>query len=282
MKAYLAGVAMAGGALMGAVAHAQPAANDWSGAYVGVNGGWNWAKVRSSSDVTVNQLSGVNAGAGPVSVPSTTFPGNANRTSRNRFIGGGQVGFNVQSGPLVWGLEADLDGVNSGRSQAADVYRLGATGVTTDGTATVQSVMEPKWMASVRGRVGAGVGPALLYGTGGVAFVNFRDRGSYTYAPTTTAGVAAANPGVSYGPYSNFASSGHTRTGWTVGAGAEMMAATNLVLGVEYRHTEVGRHMDDFSTAAANSVGEVRRSRFRDDAVFARASLKFSGLGGIF
>ena len=95
--------------LAGLGAHAQPAPGvaDWSGLYVGLNGGYNWDNSRDRGTVTVNQLSGVNNGGGVVTVPSTSFPAARFHTNNDGFMGGGQVGFNAQSGPIVFGVEGD-------------------------------------------------------------------------------------------------------------------------------------------------------------------------------
>ena len=60
----------------------------WSGFYAGVNAGWGWAK----ADATVLGVSG-----------SSNLDG---------AIGGAQVGYNWQSGAMVFGAEADLQASN--------------------------------------------------------------------------------------------------------------------------------------------------------------------------
>ena len=284
MSKSLAILAVSGGlSLLGVSAQAQPSdAVDWSGGYVGLNGGWNEERTTAGpSSITVNQLSGVNAGAGPVSVPPITFTSTRRRLSHDGFMGGGQVGFNGQMSGFVFGAEGDFDGM-SGRSRAFDLYTLPATSLTSGSTVAVQRFADPNWTATLRGRAGYGINRALIYATGGVAWVNMRDRAFYTYAPTVTGAVTTANPGVAFGPFNTSGARENTRTGWTVGGGVELMTARNFTVGVEYRHTEVDDWNDNFQTGAPNGVSDLARMRYRDDAVLAKVNLKFSAFGHMF
>jgi outer membrane immunogenic protein len=255
---------------------------DWSGPYIGLNGGYNWANTRPhSSTATVNQLTGVDAGAGAVTVPSTSFPSGGPNVRGSGFMGGGQVGFNVQGGPLVWGVEGDFDGV-SARKSGASVYTLPATGLTTGGAVVVRRSTDPHWMSTIRGRAGLAMDRMLIYGTGGVAFADLHDRADYTYTPAVTGAVTAANPGVTYGPYVSSGGRSGVRTGWTAGGGVEFLASRNMTIGAEYRHTEIGGSSRSFGSIGANGVSETGRLGFSDDAVLARINFKFSGLGHLF
>jgi len=70
------------------------------------------------------------------------------------FGGGAYAGYNFQTGPIVYGIEADV-GYN------------GQDGETHEGFDA-----EGGWKGSVRGRVGYDLNPFLIYGTAGVAFQN--------------------------------------------------------------------------------------------------------------
>src|SRR4051794_32166345 len=61
------------------------AAYNWTGFYVGINGGWGW-------------------GTGSLSGPPPT--GDMDGSGG---LVGGTVGYNWQNGQIVWGVEADID-----------------------------------------------------------------------------------------------------------------------------------------------------------------------------
>ncbi len=120
---------------------------DWSGLYVGVNGGYGWdAK---------NVAAGVNSPEGG--------------------FGGGQIGYNVQRGNIVFGLETDIEG--SGISASTD----GKT-----------SSLD--YFGTVRGRLGYAFGRALVYGTGGFAYGQVANTGF----SSETQGGWVAGAGVEY------------------------------------------------------------------------------------
>jgi outer membrane immunogenic protein len=277
MTVVAASVALAAGA-----AQAQNEAN-WSGPYVGLNGGWNWSQDHThGSQTTVNQLSGVDAGAGAVTVPPTSSPTGRFGRDNSGFMGGGQLGYNIQHGPLVFGLEGDFDGMAQSDRARTAVYDLPATALTTGGTVVARTRTDPNWVATVRGRVGLAANRMLFYGTGGVAFVDLTDRAAFEYAPTTTTAVNTANPGTTFGPYTSGGSQGQTHTGWTAGGGVEFKASHNVSFGAEYRHTEIGDYNRTLGFGGANGTYEHVRQGFSDDAVLAKVNLRFDSLGHMF
>jgi outer membrane immunogenic protein len=112
---------------------------------------------------------------------------------------GGTAGYNWQMGNIVLGLEAD--------AAWADV---GATaGIV--GLASLSSKIRD--MGTVRGRVGYAFDSVLIYGTGGYAWADNR--------------MTATFLGLS-------ASDSHFHSGWTVGAGVEVMFAPKWSVKAEY------------------------------------------------
>src|SRR5271166_3433873 len=75
-------------------APAYVAAYNWTGFYVGVNLGGAWA--RNTNTDTFFNAAGV-----PVGI-------NSSSSTNSGVIGGGQIGYNWQTGNLVFGLEADI------------------------------------------------------------------------------------------------------------------------------------------------------------------------------
>lgn len=103
------------------VAKAPVLGYNWSGAYLGLNLGYLWD--------TVGNL----------------------RTSPRGIAGGAQAGYNWQSGQLVFGGEADLQG-----SAAEDTF-------------APYKFANP-WFGTVRGRIGYAFDNVLLYATAGLAY----------------------------------------------------------------------------------------------------------------
>jgi outer membrane immunogenic protein len=116
---------------------------NWSGFYVGVNAGIGWSNggnVTISDPVLGAQSIGVN--------------------SRSGFVGGGQIGYNFQAGPFVYGLETDIQYANIGGSVNWGPYgRLG-----------VSSGSSGEYFGTLRARAGYAIDRTLLYLTGGLAY----------------------------------------------------------------------------------------------------------------
>lgn len=132
------------------VVYAPPPYN-WSGFYIGANGGWGFA----SGNSTVTTAGGL--------IGATTGTGTG---SFNGGIVGGQIGVNYQIDALVLGLEGDID--YSGQSRT-DSFGCGVA-------CTISETIKIPWLATVRGRIGVAMDRVLLYGTGGVAFTNVSDN----------------------------------------------------------------------------------------------------------
>src|SRR5713226_3639255 len=81
-----------------------PVIYDWTGLYVGVNAGYGWGR------------EAINLTGDPVTVgPGFLIPGGVPTSIAGNpkgFIGGGQIGYNYQTGQWLLGFEADFDGAN--------------------------------------------------------------------------------------------------------------------------------------------------------------------------
>ena len=75
---------------------AAPPALTWSGPYVGLFAGYSWGRARSTSPHDSNSGYYYN------------WTGNAYSADTDGFFGGGTLGANCQSGPLVFGLEGEI------------------------------------------------------------------------------------------------------------------------------------------------------------------------------
>ncbi|HMJ41543.1 MAG TPA: outer membrane protein, partial [Pseudolabrys sp.] len=133
----------------------------WTGFYVGINGGYGWGKSNWSNPL-------VSTGDFNVKGP----------------LVGGTIGYNLQTGAFVWGLEAD-----------ADISWIKGSTLTACGAAGCET--RNRWLATGRGRIGYAWDRFLPYITGGAAFGD----------------IKMTNP--------IGASETKTKIGWTAGAGIE-------------------------------------------------------------
>jgi len=115
---------------------------------------------------------------------------------------GGTLGYNWQSGILVFGIEADYSWAN-------------IRGATT-AACGVPCTTELHALGTVRGRLGYAAGQFMPYVTGGYAFGDLH-RGFGTAFASATA------------------------NGWTLGAGIEALFSPNWSAKVEYLYVDLGR-----------------------------------------
>ena len=165
---------------------------DWSGYYVGVFGGGGLGNHN------------YNNGNG--------FAGFANFTvnyASTGAIGGGEAGYNWQSGNYLFGVEADAFGSGIKGNDASQ--QLGVTD---------QSNL--RWGGTVRARGGITVDRLLLFFTGGWAFGDILHT-------STAAGF----------PVDQF--SNH-QSGLTAGGGIAYAITNNVIGKIEYRYYDLGRY----------------------------------------
>jgi len=132
------------------------------------------------------------------------------------FIGGGQIGYNYQVGPTVFGLEADISkGVSDGTNTCFAV-----SGFTITSTCRAR----PDLYATLTGRLGYAAGPALLYAKGGAAWTNGAVDIIFNLNPTDRSG----------------SSSSFDATGWTAGGGIEYALTPAWSAKLEYDYLNFG------------------------------------------
>lgn len=188
---------------------------NWSGCYIGANGGGKWARTSGSVDVAPGT-----GAAGASAAASLPFDGTTSSTG----IIGGQIGCNWQAAGSSWvfGLEGD-----------ADAQRWSATRTVARGVGPIipgdSFDIRSDWQASFRGRLGYAWDRWMLYATGGVGFTNAKV--GTNFIPTVAAGVTFP---------ATVASDSKTLVGPTVGLGLEYAFSNNWSFGVEGRYTWYG------------------------------------------
>ena len=211
---------------------ATPSTAGWTGFYIGGSVGGSWSE---SNSVTASTTSGSfiagqpNAGIFAANFASLTT-GSLGTGSNGSFIGGGQIGYNWQSGKFVTGIEFDIQGLANRNSNGAKIGQLADQfGNTITATTLVGKSLD--YLDTVRGRLGFLPSPTLLlYGTGGLAFGGVKSNISITE------GNGAAFLGNAFAANSV----SDTRLGWTAGLGLEWMFAPNWSAKAEYLYYDLG------------------------------------------
>jgi len=94
----------------------------WTGFYVGLNAGGSFG----SNNHCLGQSGFYDFGGNGIGRGFQTWPyqfcGNGNNSDNGNFIGGGQVGYNIQYGSVVFGLEADIDWLGSSHSGSGTTF----------------------------------------------------------------------------------------------------------------------------------------------------------------
>jgi outer membrane immunogenic protein len=128
-----------------------PAIYNWTGFYVGANGGWGDGR----SNWTNNCID---------CTGSATPGGETGSFSVSGYLAGGTLGWNYQIGPWVYGIEGDFDWTHLTGSSGSTCGGLSDAVPPPTGCET-----ESEWLATVRGRVGYAFNNVLLFGTAGGA-----------------------------------------------------------------------------------------------------------------
>ncbi|EJN09703.1 opacity protein [Bradyrhizobium sp. YR681] len=167
-------------------------------------------------------------------------------SSTSSAIGGVHLGYNWQISHLVLGLEGDWQWMSTkhGFCRQTDI---GSDTCSDNGRGFLTLQGETRGIGTVRGRLGYAFDRVLVYGTGGVAFVDTRD--SIT-ADCQLAGCA--NSGTRNLTTATFSS---VKIGWVAGVGAEVMLSPNWILRSEYLRVDAGSTSDTLNLAPVNCLG---------------------------
>lgn len=220
----------------------------WTGFYVGGNAGYGYG-----------QRTGDRAAVSTGFVPTLPFdipPATVDLRPQG-VVGGGQVGFNWQSGIVVWGVEADIQGSNILDSRS--VSRAGIGGVANPSVTSASERLD--WFGTVRGRLGIAWNQLLLYGTGGFAYGGVRDNASVVFTPSS---------------FFTGSSSG-TRGGWAAGAGVEWAFTPSISLKAEYLHVDLGGKTVRVLDAAFPTQFIDYAFQAREDIIRVGINFKFGG-----
>jgi outer membrane immunogenic protein len=229
---------------------------NWTGFYVGLNGGYSWG--RANTDFTI-------LGVTPGSVSQNL----------NGWLGGGQAGYNWQvGGTWVFGIEADIQatGQKGTFSLATPTICPVATVAPlpcTTGSGSVEQKLP--WFGTLRGRLGITPLPTwLLYATGGLAYGEVDTNATFTAAVGPLGGAVTSTTAST--------NSNSTRVGWTVGAGAEWAIFGPWSVKAEYLYMNLGTLTTNFAGPAPFTL-LTTSSRVTDNIGRVGVNYRF-GVGG--
>jgi outer membrane immunogenic protein len=192
---------------------APEATANWTGLYIGGNGGAGTAIDRSAAPVA-------GTAGGPV-VFDEAF-----NLSPAGYLGGIQIGYNWQAANWVFGLETDIQGSTQRDNKACQYICNSAP------AEFVGYDQQLPWFGTARARLGYSVGSSLFYATGGLAYGAVKTDITYMLSAPTKVEFS------------------HTRTGWTAGAGIESpfelfgLFGKNWTAKTEYLYVDLGSSTD--------------------------------------
>ncbi len=222
----------------------------WTGLYAGFNAGYGFANQNSIG--TSGQLP-INA----ATVADGARPGSVG-IKPDGFIGGAQIGYNWQTGGLVYGLEADIQ-----YTDFKETVNAVTVGTAFPGTRNNVFTQELEYLGTVRARIGAAWDRTLVYATGGLAYGGVNH--SANFSGPLPAGVSQFT-----------GSSNKVEVGYTIGAGIEHAFAPNWSVKAEYLYYDLG----DTSVAVnlvpgSGGVGSGYNSSFENTGHIVRAGLNY-------
>jgi outer membrane immunogenic protein len=229
----------------------------WTGFYVGFESGWDWDSVEFKS-FTNSRL-------------HSTW-------DRDVVNAGIFVGYQYQWRSLVLGVEANLIGNEFDDSHDDAVRGRFGTCTFGVGAGVWNCVGKITDVVTVGPRLGWVVGDFMPYATGGYAFGNFDNKkicGATPISPSSSIGVNCGINGGNSAAGTAQEASQASSDGWFVGGGLDWKIADHVVVGIDYRHIDLGSVTVSSFNPANGAFVEFDRVRGTSDMVMLRGSLLF-------
>jgi outer membrane immunogenic protein len=226
---------------------ATASAPDWTGFYVGISGGWAFSDGEADYSYT---------GAFEDADFVTLAPASADLEADGPLIGG-TIGFNIQKGSLLTGIEGDISWTDiNGEDTFASPGDLALSVEPFEAT----TEFDMSWFATLRGRIGIAADRVLVYATGGAAFADMEIATSVVSAPTTSGDFSGSEDGI--------------EIGWTAGAGVEFAVTDRWSVKAEALYYDLG----EVSVTATDDVqfpGDEIEASLDVNGVIARGGINY-------
>jgi len=239
----------------------------WSGVYMGANVGF------AAGTFNTDTLYGDSSTGTPLLATGSSI-------RHDGWLGGGQAGYNRQSGMWLAGVEADVQFARQRTIGASlcpgAVCNPAITGIDAPQTLTHEHNLD--WFGTVRGRVGAVLArDAVAYVTGGVAYGMIEHRGSIYGSANGL--DANGNPAVVFAGTDYF--DRMMKVGWTAGAGIEAHIAGPWSARIEYLHVDLGaQSTTEGNRQNSTPTAVTLNSRITENLVRLGINYRFDPYGG--
>ena len=213
---------------------------NWTGCYVGGYVGGAWTNHQGNNDVIVTDTGRV----GTTSPYNTPLGHQWGYELDSSVIGGGTAGCNWQ--PAGWSVVFGLEGEGG-------YLNLEGTGADplSPQLDTVSSTKIGDWYGMITGRLGFAFDRLLLYGKGGVAFVDVQ-----------TSVVDACNIGQCGTGLINAGNATDSRAHWTGGAGVEWAFDMNWSVKAEYMFIDLNNTDSNYRACGIAAAGPAAGATF--------------------
>jgi outer membrane immunogenic protein len=218
------------------------------------------------------------------------------QNTQSGFVGGGQIGYNIQYNSFVFGFETDIQGAgirgtSSGTGVGSASANFGPNGhlqalSNAVGLTTAHTGVD--WIGTVRGRVGYLVTPTMLaYGTAGFTY-----GGAYAHITTSAIDSQSFTWNGLHGShalggfnrtYIGGGSQNKILTGWNAGGGVEWMFMPNWSLKAEGIYWNMGNmSVPTYSFATAPVSGGncsgIHAAQCQGGVTVGRATVNYQGV----
>jgi len=215
----------------------------WTGFYVGLTAG---AGVDSRTGSTVTNTT--------LTAPSNNvYVGNRGTQSNDTpFTGGVEIGYNMQFGSIVAGLETDLNYMRRNRG-ANGVFPAPANltaGYDNYSDFALSYDSSRNWFGTARARLGFAFDRALIFATGGLAYGG-RMGTTIFQRDLTELNTAGVPNGTFTSDVRSLGTTSSRNYGWVLGGGAEYAFTNFMSLKLEYLHVDLGRNSTTLTALAS-------------------------------